>query len=664
MKLFDLFVTIGANADAFNRGIASAKTMALSAAQSISNTLGGAVRGVANWAAEMVKLGVAYNIQMENYQTNFKVLLQSEEKAIALTKQLQQTAAATPFGMSDLADATQTLLSYQVSSEGVVDVLQQIGDIALGDKNKLSTLASVYGQISMAGKLLTQDYKQLINVGFNPLTYIAQKTGETMDQLQARMSKGGISAKEVADAFKTAVSEGNAFYGGMENASKTLSGQWSTLTDNWAEFWGKIMSPVNTELTDTVVPKLISKLGELSDALFGVEEESKALFTDESGNAFSPAAKINEWYDDLIKEWTDGKREDDATVKAFADSFKANTKLIADAFRSRLDDTTLSETERADYEAKIARIEELNTAVEDLLTKRQGGYFTDEDKKNLQAYRKELELLEQSLGTKTEAEKALTPWQSFVHELGVLVAGDRGIIDAVGDMVINFVQNGGLEGVLTTMNDFIKSLSDGTFQDALASFLDDSTTVLNLIAEISKFLLGVGGFFGGIKDFSFNLARVITGNMSWDDFIGTLGLPSASNDPFSDLTSEELDMLGIGQITRRGGGGTASGIGGGRFSASSYIEPEVDIFDVEKYLNNFLKLNNPEDEWFNEALGSGLSDKFGIDAGDVTITEGNITVKIDGKDVAYQIIRDPVFVNEIAVALDQRTNKITAGRGG
>ena len=664
MKLFELIATLSLQSDAFNKGVTSAKTLALNAASNINNSLRSATRGIVNFAADMVKLGVQYNMQMENFQASFKVLLQSEEKAIAMTKQLQKTAAVTPFGMADLANATQTLLSYRVASEDVVDVLQEVGDIALGDKNKLSTLAAVYGQISMAGKLLGQDYKQLINVGFNPLTYIAQKTGETMEQLQNRMSKGGISAQEVAEAFKTATSEGNTFYKGMETASKTLTGQWSTLTDNWSQFWGEIMKPVHGELTDTVVPKLITKLQELSDAMFGVEEETKSLFTDENGNEFSPAAKINEWYDDLIKEWTDGRREDDETVRRFAESFKSNTKLIADAFRQRLDDTTLPDAERAEYEAKIARIEELNTAVEDLLKKRQGGYFTDEDKRNLQAYREELAALEQSLGTQAEAEKALTPWESFVHELGVLVAGDKGVIDAIGDMVIGFVKNGGLETVVGALNDFVTSLSDGTFQDALTSFVDGVSTIANTVS-------GFVGFFSESFDMVTALGEFALGRIS-------------ATELWNRVTHQEskVESTGFTASTRmrKGGGGTASGRGGGRFSfgTDNTTHPSLPFSDVweapeidRTYSNYAGRELHPAGRFTGESFAEPWweykgepenAPQFGFGS-DVEIRQGDITVMIDSKSIAYELSTNATLINGIAIALDQRSNRISSGKG-
>jgi hypothetical protein len=53
-----------------------------------------------------------------------------------------------------------------------------------------------------------------------------------MADLKKRMEEGGISAQEVADAMASASAEGGRFFGGMDKASKTLSGRMSTLSDN------------------------------------------------------------------------------------------------------------------------------------------------------------------------------------------------------------------------------------------------------------------------------------------------------------------------------------------------------------------------------------------------------------------------------------------------
>lgn len=111
------------------------------------------------WAA--TKAGVEYNAQMEAYQTNFAVLLGDEAAALEHVAQMREMAAKTPFGMEDLASANQTLLSFGMSAERSMEVMQQLGDISLGNKERFSSLSLAFAQVSSAGKLTGQDLLQI-----------------------------------------------------------------------------------------------------------------------------------------------------------------------------------------------------------------------------------------------------------------------------------------------------------------------------------------------------------------------------------------------------------------------------------------------------------------------------------------------------------------------
>ena len=104
----------------------------------------------------LAKNAFEYNASMETYEVNFKTLLGSAEAAQAKMVELKEYAAKTPFAFADLADATQTLLAFQLSSEDASLALKHLGDISLGDANKLSSLTLAFGQVSSAGKLAGQ----------------------------------------------------------------------------------------------------------------------------------------------------------------------------------------------------------------------------------------------------------------------------------------------------------------------------------------------------------------------------------------------------------------------------------------------------------------------------------------------------------------------------
>ena len=181
---------------------------------------------------ETVKTGISAFAEREKLQTDIGTLLGDDAAGKQFSDYITQFAKATPYGISELSGLAKGLIQYNVSLDDTKMYMQQLGDIAMGDKQKMASLGVVLGQVASAGRLQGQDLMQFINAGFNPLTVLSEMTGKTMAQLRDDMSKGAISFEMVSAALKKATSEGGRFYKGMEKGSKTLSGLWSTAMDN------------------------------------------------------------------------------------------------------------------------------------------------------------------------------------------------------------------------------------------------------------------------------------------------------------------------------------------------------------------------------------------------------------------------------------------------
>lgn len=252
------------------KGFMDVGKAAADAANAIIDKMNKAVIGISASATAVVvglgKIGLEYNSQMEGYVTNFTTLLGSAEAAAKKVDELKQMAAKTPFGMEDLASATQTLLSFGIQADKTTPILKALGDVSLGNKEKFSSLALAFGQVSSAGKLTGQDLNQMINAGFNPLNEISKRTGESMEQLRDRMSKGAVSAKEVEQAFMDATSAGGQFHNGMEAASKTMVGLISTLKDNAKSLVGQVFEPISNSIKNDLLPAALGYLEQLTKA--------------------------------------------------------------------------------------------------------------------------------------------------------------------------------------------------------------------------------------------------------------------------------------------------------------------------------------------------------------------------------------------------------------
>lgn len=222
--------------------------------------------------AEVVKSGVDYNATMESYLTNFKVMLGSEEAAATKLSEIRKMAASTPFSLDDLTSDTQTLLQFGIAADDTTGVLQRLGDISLGNAEKLQTLTRAYGKMSSAQKVTLENVNMMIDAGFNPLNQICDATGESMSDLYKRISDGKVSFSELEAAVEAATSQGGQFYNGMLEASQTFSGRMSTLKDNVSALTGELTSGLFAALGDLVV-----KLNEVVVSFLDSDEKMAQL---------------------------------------------------------------------------------------------------------------------------------------------------------------------------------------------------------------------------------------------------------------------------------------------------------------------------------------------------------------------------------------------------
>lgn len=217
-------------------------------------TLIGATIGAA------VKEGASKDMQLANLTT---LLDGNAAAAENLYKKVRKYANVTPYDTSGLVKAQQTMMSFGISSDKSFKTLKQLGDISLGDSEKMQSLALAFSQATSNGKLQGQDLLQMINAGFNPLNVISQKTGKSMAELKQEMAKGQIGADQLAQAFEWATEKGGKFYKGADKAGKTLGGRISTLADSFKTLLLSVydaIEPIISPLID-LATKVLNTIG-------------------------------------------------------------------------------------------------------------------------------------------------------------------------------------------------------------------------------------------------------------------------------------------------------------------------------------------------------------------------------------------------------------------
>ena len=244
----------------------------------------GAIAGVSTAISGAIGYGAKYNATIEQYATSFEVMTGSAEKATEVTEKLKKIGAETPFEMTDLADTTQLLMNYGFTADDAISKMQMLGDISQGSADKMNRIATAYGQMSSAGKVQLEDVKQMIEAGFNPLKEISESTGESMDSLYDRISKGTLSVDEITASMERSTSAGGKYFQSMEKQSQTVNGQLSTLKDNASQLMGSLTEGFSTTLGGTVLPMLNEMVGSLQQAF---ETGGIEAFSAKLGEVFS-----------------------------------------------------------------------------------------------------------------------------------------------------------------------------------------------------------------------------------------------------------------------------------------------------------------------------------------------------------------------------------------
>ena len=162
--------------------------------------------------------------EMQMLEKSFEVLLGGSSGVGAFMQELKQFAVESPLSMTGVANAAQMLSAFGVEAENLIPVIRQLGDISMGNEEKFRSLALAYSQMTSAGKVLSQDLRQMATAGFNPLGEIARTTGRSIQDVTALMDSGKITVNQVTAAFKSATAEGGKFYGMTQKQADGIKG--------------------------------------------------------------------------------------------------------------------------------------------------------------------------------------------------------------------------------------------------------------------------------------------------------------------------------------------------------------------------------------------------------------------------------------------------------
>lgn len=295
-----LQVLIGANTKGLQREIANVQ-------KTIRQKLGGnaieisenMIAGVAGLSAALAGLGavaVRSAAQMEQTEKAFTTLLKSATLAKDFLAELERFAAATPFELPGLLNASKRLLAFGFSAQQVIPILTAIGDSAaalgMGEEG-ISRLTTAIGQIQAKAKVSAEEMNQINETGIPAWQLLADTIGTTVPQAMDMASKGMIDGATGVQAILTGMNK--QFGGMMAEQSQTLNGMMSNIQDSI----GQLSTVVGKEITEAF--NLKDAAAEFQDTLgeftaiakqSGIGEALRQMVPTEVGMAIGALAAV------------------------------------------------------------------------------------------------------------------------------------------------------------------------------------------------------------------------------------------------------------------------------------------------------------------------------------------------------------------------------------
>ncbi len=243
-------------------GLSAALGKAQGDISGFTSSIQGKLAAIAAVAVPSGGLGFAVKLaaDAQDAELTFKSLTGSMETAKKVLADLQAFSASTPFEFTqDVKPAAQQLLTYGFSVDELKNQLTILGNVAAVSGADFTELAKLVGRARSTNLLFTEDLNQFSDRAIPVLDMLAKRFGVTGAEVRKMASEGKINFADLQAVLEALGGEGGKFASAMEERSKTLNGQISTLKDNFtllSQSVGEALVPAANEAVQ-VLSKIV-----------------------------------------------------------------------------------------------------------------------------------------------------------------------------------------------------------------------------------------------------------------------------------------------------------------------------------------------------------------------------------------------------------------------
>ena len=222
---------------------------------------GGAIALTAGLVA-MAGASLKFSNEVDRNRQQLTLFTKDVNATNAIIAQLKVTADATSLGLPGLLEATKTLAAYGLKAKDAGTATKLLGDLALGDNEKLQRFAVNLGQISSIGRAYTVDLKQFAMAGIPIFEALSKVMNVSTAEVLRLAEQGKVTYPIVIKAIDELTKKGASFYEGATKGGTDLDRATAQLQGSFES--------LQTVIGTAVAPLVIKAVNEIKKAVDGL----------------------------------------------------------------------------------------------------------------------------------------------------------------------------------------------------------------------------------------------------------------------------------------------------------------------------------------------------------------------------------------------------------
>lgn len=174
--------------------------------------------------------------EMEDIAASFKTMTGDAAEGEQLFRDIEDASDSMRMSVKDTAEAAKGLFSADVAADQIVPTLRLLGDIAMGDADKLKTLSQAYAKVVDDGIVSSRTLRAFAGAGVFLGGDIAKAMGLDKNEFKEALEDGKVGLRDLQAAMLAATGEGGKFFGGIEKRMGTFAGKLDALSNMWEDF--------------------------------------------------------------------------------------------------------------------------------------------------------------------------------------------------------------------------------------------------------------------------------------------------------------------------------------------------------------------------------------------------------------------------------------------